>query len=159
MTRRELTWGGGWGDHHLLLDGKQVGTYDEVMLRERVTVWFEQEEWLYAKEFGGDIRATRAGSGEQMSAEKRGVFMTRWEVRTAAGAYQLKGSFGPYDVTSAGRSIGTAAAAGPLTSRGSVELDDDVPLRDHVFLCWVATVIRRRRSSGGGAATGGDGDG
>lgn len=103
MKQRVLTWGSGWGDNRLLLNGQQIGEFDETMMRERATARFDGQEWAFTKAFGGDILATRAGEGSSepdqpsMAAAKHGALFPRWEVETAAGVYFLRGS---------GRSLG-----------------------------------------------------
>lgn len=155
MGVRELTWGGGWGDHQLLLDGKPVGDFDQSTFRERATVRFNGEEWNFTKEFGGDVLATKVGEGLRMTAQKGGIFTSRWEVGTTAGVYQLRGWGRSLEVSLGDVVLGHSESAGTLTDRRRLQLEDSVPLRHHVFLLWVVTVDVRRKSSSGDSGAGG----
>lgn len=153
MNSRVLTWGSGWGDNRLLLNGKQIGDFDETMMRERATARFDGQEWAFAKAFGGDILATRVceGSSEpdqpSMAAEKHGALIPRWEVETAAGVYFLRGTGRSLEVSLDKQVLGRSESAGRLTDRRQLWLVDTVPLRHHVFLLWVVTVDLRRKSA------------
>ncbi|PJI93712.1 hypothetical protein [Luteimicrobium subarcticum] len=154
-----LTWGKGWGNRELVLDGATVGVFQQGTFRERAEIDLPDGRWTFAKQFGGDIVGTGplGDAGPRFVARKTSFWTYSWTVWTPVATYELKSGFfaSGFDVLRDGVGIGSAGRAGTFTNRFSLDLPPDVPLQDQVFLLWVVEASERRRdsSSAAGAST------
>jgi hypothetical protein len=148
-----LTWGKGWGNRELVLDGATVGYFETGTFRERATVVLGSESWDFHRMPGGAIEGlgpVGAPAQHRLWATKMSMWRYTWDVVTPVARYgvALRGIFGgAFEVTRGGYLIGEAQSVSIFSNRYSLALPPDVPLPDQAFLLWVVEASARRRSN------------
>lgn len=132
-------------------DGAVVAELDKRFLSEKGRAVIEGVGWTYGKEFGGPLTATsEADPAQRLEASRPSLMRQGWEVTGGSANYQIKpaGMFSfQYNVLRNGQPVGTSGRGSFWTNKPFIELPEDVPVAEAVFLLWVAFLMRGRASA------------
>jgi hypothetical protein len=140
-------------------DGEPVAEIDPAWFGERAAVTAAGESYTLTQEslLRGEF-AMRSGDQVVASARKPSVFARAFEVDLPGRRFELSAitpwgnDFGLFE---GGSRLGQIGRAGWLGWKSVIDLPEEVPTHEQVFLFWLVLLLWRRAASSSAAAAGG----
>ncbi|WP_067437857.1 hypothetical protein [Nocardioides jensenii] len=128
-------------------DGVTLARLNKVLGAERATGLVEGVPWTFDKHPDGIRTATSSLRPGVHFARSAGPFRAHWELVCGPTRYEIKRQSPVarrYDVVRDGVVIGVSGGSMWWGIRPDLDVADDVPAADAVFLLWVALIMRTR---------------
>ncbi|WP_156393727.1 hypothetical protein [Nocardioides sp. Root140] len=137
-------------------DGTTIAELDKSFWSERATVVIEGRPWSFGKDGGARTGICESDPALRLSATRPSFWRQGWQVTSGSTTYEIKpaGVFiSAYDVFRDGTAIGASGKGSFWTNKPWVDVPDDVPAADAVFLLWIAFLMRARAAQSAASAS------
>ncbi|CAM3641180.1 hypothetical protein OCAE111667_19830 [Occultella aeris] len=137
-----------WDNDHVLLDQRIVADVDRSFWSERARVVIEGVPWEYGKDGSERVGTIVGEPAARCRAVRPSFWRQNWVIAIGPTTrYEIapEGAFRrSYVVTRDGQWVGSSGVGGFWSIKPTLDIADDVPVADAVFLLWIAFLMRAR---------------